>query len=268
MSGAEKSSLVIFSILLLISPGFIKAAGEDETSSRRVTFDEVVSLALEKSYEMLLADEQLRAAERAVKNALRALHPRLEIQSTVTTDLLELDEFSGSRNIGTGMVVGWNFFQNGELRFRVYQARTNLKIARLKRAEQQREFTEQLRGGYYEALKKKRALGLSEKALQLEKRKLEILKQKAEQGETVVSEVEQAKIDLFENEIAYGKSKDQYRSILRRFEIATGIELIADVADIDRHTQPDFDLGLLSSLSTAYENRIEMKVARLTLDAA
>ena len=249
----KKNILAFFLIFMQI--GVVSAEEE-----HILALDKAIKLVLEQSKQVQLADEELAGSRRAYKDAVHALYPQLWVQATVSGDLFEYENFFDDQNIGTSLVLQWNFFQNGQLRFRIYQARTNLEVARLRRKERTVDIVYEISELYYDILKRKGALTISEKELDLEQKRLELVRRQFEQEAIEEERMREKETTFFEHQLLHTRKQQAYEMQFMRLNELTGLGEITDVADVERRFDAELDLTPERFVLAAYHNRIDLLV--------
>ena len=80
---------VVTLVAVAVSAGLAGAQEPpDPGQGRVVSYDEAQALVIQNSFELKLADEDIRDAQRRVKRARRQYHPRIKVQGTARGDLL------------------------------------------------------------------------------------------------------------------------------------------------------------------------------------
>jgi len=251
-------TIVSVFLLVLVQAGISPCAtGETKPA---LSFSKAVGLVLEQSKQIQLADEELEAARRAYKGAVRALYPRLWAQAMVSGDLFEYKDFFDDRNLGTSLVLEWNFFQNGQLRFRIHQARVTLEVAELRRDQRTTDIAYETRELYYNILKGKGALHISEKELELERKRMELIRRQFEQGTAEESQVREKQAAFFERQLIHTRKQQAYEMQFMRLSELTGLEEIIDVADVERRFDTELEPTPQPFIQAAYHNCTEVLI--------
>jgi outer membrane protein TolC len=246
---------------------FAISAFSDETDNV-FTLERAVATVLEKSSRMKLADAELEAAERAYISSVRALYPKVRLQAIVNGDLFEAEHFFDDENIGTNLVLDWNFYQNGQLRFRISRARTNLKIAEIKRGQRSDDIALETTALYHGILKKKGALRISEKEHELMEKKLKVVRQRFESGDEEESKAREAESSFFESQLNITRSRQACEMQLMRMRELLELDCIPELVEIPDDIATEVDITTEQCVLTAYDSATPLRIRAKMLKLA
>jgi len=249
-----KRSLLAVSIILFLSV-CIEVLANDTQTGNMFTLETAVATVLAKSRQIQLADEELAAAERGYIGAVRALYPRVQLQATVNGDLFAAENFFDDENIATDLILDWNFYQNGQLRFRIHQGRTNLKIGEIKRRQRTRDIALETTSLYYDILKKRGALTISEKNHQLLQKQLEVVKQRVELGQEEESKLRDAEASFLEDQLQLTRKRQAYEMQLMRMRELLEIDSLPELAEVSLSIDTDVEITPEQCVLAAYDHR-------------
>ncbi len=240
-------------------------AAEEQTGPEQgqiITYDEALARVIQNSYELKLADEDVRDAHRRLKRARRQYHPRLRVQGTFRGDLLQADGWSSDRNMGAGMVLDWSPFRNGELLRENATARVGVTVATLSRRQAAIDLEYDFRQLYYGILNTRDEVELKKLQRDLEERRLAVLEDKFESGDATKADVLKQKGVFFDADAAWRMSLQNLQIALIELEEQMGRDEAAGVADIDRAIEPVDELTVEDCLAVAQDARITLLTAR------
>jgi len=254
---------VIFSVFFMCCLGNTPAQETPaEPQERIIAYDEALALVVQNSYELRLADEDVRDARRRVTRAKRQYHPRLKVQGTMRGDLLEVDEWSREDNFGAGMVLDWAPFRNGELLRENATSRVGLTVATLARRQAALDLEHGFLGLYYDILNTADEVELGRLKRDFEERRLGALEREFEVGRATETDVLKQKGVFFEADAAWRRSRQNLQLKLIEIEERTGQHNLAGVADVDRALTPANELNADDCIAAAQGARIALLTAR------
>ncbi len=229
---------------------------------RVISYEDALALVIQNSYELKLADEDVRDARRRVKRAKRQYHPRLKVQATALGDVLEIDEWSQERNVGAGMILDWAPYRNGALLQENATSRVGLTVATLNRRQAALDVESEFRSLYYQVLNLADEVELNKLKRDLEERKLEALEADLGQGRASKADVLKQKGVFFEADAAWRKGLQSLRIKLIELEERAGRDNLAGVADVDRRVEMVTELEVAACIAAAQGARVAVLVGR------
>ena len=260
-----KNSSVFFLAAVIY---FFTAGAFSDEPGNVFTLERAVATVLEKSSRMKLADAELAAAERGYISSVRELYPKVRLQAIVNGDLFQVDHFFDDQNIGTNLVLDWNFYQNGQLRFRISQARTNLRIAEIKREQRSDDIALETTALYHAILKQKGALRISEKEHELMKKELEVVRQKFESGDEEESKLREAESSFFESQLNITRRRQACEMQLMRMRELLELNRIPELVDIPSEIETEIEITTEQCVRTAYDSATPLRIRARMLTLA
>jgi len=233
-----------------------------EPQEQIIAYEEALALVIQNSYELQLADEDVRDARRRVTRAKRQYHPRLKVQGTMRGDLLEVDEWSREENFGAGMVLDWAPFRNGELLRENTASRVGLTVATLERRQAALDLEHDFLKLYYDILNATDEVELSRLKRDLEERRLKALEQEFEQDRATETDVLKQKGVFFEADAAWRRNRQSLQLKLIELEERTGQDDLVGVEDVDRTIEPANEFSADDCVAAAQGARIALLTAR------
>lgn len=180
------------------------------------TIQELVHTALDRSPELKLLDEEIRRSRLELKNARTAYVPHLYVQGSAGVDLFSPGSFEADRNLGSDLILDWNFFQNGLVFFRVAQARAQVEMNMLRRKRQAVDLAYDIKSRAYDLMNRKAVLGILEMELALTEKVLERVKTEFERGKIRRADLMKAQSQVFDKRNSVEKSRREYERMMRR----------------------------------------------------
>jgi outer membrane protein TolC len=234
----------------------------EQEQGRVVSYDEAQALVIQNSFELKLADEDIRDAQRRLKRARRQYHPRLRIQGTARGDLLEVNEWNDEQNFGAGLVLDWSPYRNGELLRENAASKIGLTVTTLSRRQAAMDVDHEFRRLYHDILNAMDEVALKELDRDLEERKLAVLEADLEQGRANKSDVLTQKGTFFESDAAWRKSRQTLQMKLIELEERMGVDAVTGVGDVDRTIVPLDELTAEDCIGAAQVTRIALLSSR------
>jgi outer membrane protein TolC len=189
---------------------------------RRV--DELVEKALQNSRELELMNEDIKRSKMELKNAKTSYLPHLYLQGTAGVNLFSVDDFDRDRNLGSNLILDWNFFQNGLVFYRVQQAKAQVELTVLQREKQRIQMAYDIRNLICDLVEKKALLGIVEIEFNLVQRSLEKARLEFKQGKTRRADMMRAETDVFESENTFRRNKAEFQMLERKLRDQTGLD--------------------------------------------
>ena len=211
---------IIKALLILLLLGVCPLYASNETVS--VSLNEIISLAVKNSPELLLAQEDIVKAENDLKLAKKQYIPKISIQGSVGVDLLSLDDFN-SNNLGSDLILDWDFFQNGMLIFRIKQARSDVESAKLQKGSVQQELVYTIKQMSIDLRSKIDDLELARESLELERARFELIKEEFKAGSKTRTEVMRKQAVLFNVENDVRSKARAVEAARKKMEQKTGV---------------------------------------------
>ncbi|MBN1918388.1 MAG: TolC family protein [Verrucomicrobia bacterium] len=241
------------------------AAAQDAPATdqgRIVSYDEALALAIQNSFELKLADEDVRDAQRRRSRAKRQYHPRLRVQGTARGDLLASDEWTRDRNLGAGLVLDWAPYRNGELLREMASSRVGMTLSALERRQAAIDIEHEFRRLYHELLNMSDDVELKQRKRDIEEQRLREVEADFDNGRATKSDVLRQSGVFFEADAAWRKSRQALQ--VRFIELAerTGFDAVAGVQDIGRSVDPVAEITLEDCIATAQGTRIALLTSR------
>jgi len=186
--------------------------------------DELVEKALQNSKELDLMNKDIERSKMELKNAKTSYFPHLYLQGTAGVDLFSLDDFDRERNLGSNLILDWNFFQNGLVFYRVQQAKAQVELTILNREKQKIQMAYDIRALICELVEKKALLSIVEIEFNLTQRSLEKARLEFKQGKTRRADMMKAETQVFESENTLRRSRVELQILERKLKDYTGLE--------------------------------------------
>ncbi|MDP8218774.1 MAG: TolC family protein [Candidatus Theseobacter exili] len=260
-----KKILLLFNLILVI---FLSDNLNNCLKAESITLDleEAVKLAILNSPEIKMADEDVVKSENDLKLAKKQYLPRLSFQGSAGVDLLSLEDFS-ENNIGTDLILDWNFFQNGMLIYGIKRAKVNVVSSKLKRRDVELELVFSIKTMLYGLQSRIEDLELARQNLEHEKAKFELMKVEQEHGKHTRTDIMRKQASLFraENELksAQRAIDSSKQKLVQKIEIDfDGITIGDNNQDIKEETFMPLS-SEKEALKTAMENRNDLKTTNL-----
>ncbi len=238
--------------------------GELKMEEGVLTLDKALELVLKNSYPLILANEDLQEAKRSLRDAKRMCWPRVYLQAAARGDLFNIDAWD-SNNYSSYLTWEWDPWQNAQVLRRRSEAKINLTVAELSMSESEIDAIYETKKQYYDILKSKEKLGISEQALEVEEKKLAQIEKDYELGTRKRSEY----LDALENYNKlvqnYDEEEQAYMLKIIGLQELTQFKPIQDVADVERVTDEKIDVSIEDCIKTAYNTRISLLITKQTL---
>lgn len=186
--------------------------------------DELVEKALQNSRELELMNEDIARSKMELKNAKTSYFPHLYLQGTAGVDLLSIGSFDNSQNLGSDLILDWNFFQNGLVFYRVQQAKSQVELTILQREKQRIQLAFDVRNLICDMIEKRALLEILEIEFNLAQKSLEKACLEFQQGKTRRADIMRAETELFEKENTLRRSRSEFQILDRKIRDQTGLE--------------------------------------------
>ena len=250
---------------------FASAAAQDVPATdqgRTVSYDEALALVVQSSFELKLADEDVRDAERRRSRAKHQYHPRLKVQGTALGDLFSVDQWSSDRNLGAGLVLDWAPYRNGEDLREMATSRVGMTIAALDRRQAAIDIEHGFRTFYHGLLETADDVELKQRKRDLEEQRLRAVEADFDNGRATKSDVLTQSGVFFEADAAWRKSRQTLQVGLIELAERTGLDAVAGVQDIDRTIGPVAEVSVEDCIATAQGTRLVLLTSRERLRLA
>ncbi len=252
-------NFIFFLVCVFVSFSLLADSIQERTSSQVFSIRELVQRGLENSRELKLMDQDIERAKKELKFAKTSYFPHLTLQGSLGVDLLSPASFDANRNLGSDLVLDWNFFQNGLVFFRVAQAKAQVELAILQRKHQEIELSFQFENRICELLDKKALITLQIHELDLENKSLEKTQSEFQQGKTRRMDVLKVRTKMFEKQNTLERMKREYDFLFKKLKEDMNLPLNEDL-------QISWDISLTPFSKTkemctelALANRTEVK---------
>ncbi len=222
--------IFIFPLFFIFLLSSIWADSFDEKPSSQIySVHELVQRGVENSRELKLMDQDIERAKKELKYAKTSYFPHLTLQGSLGVDLLSPTSFDQDRNVGSDLILDWNFFQNGLVFFRVAQAKAQVELAILQRKHQEIELAYQFENRIYELLEKKAFIALQGHDLNLENKSLEKAQVELQQGKIRRMDVLKVRTKVFEKQNTLEKIKREYDFLAKKLKEDMNLPLNEDI---------------------------------------
>jgi outer membrane protein len=258
--------LVFAAAVALGATVFLPGAAAQDVAAvdqgQTVSYDEALALAVQNSFELRLADEDVRDAQRRRSRAKRQYHPRLKVQGTARGDLLAADAWSSEQNLGAGLVLDWAPYRNGELLREMAASRVGMTISALDRRQAAVDLEYEFRRLYHELLNMTDDVQIKQRKRDLEEQRLREVEADFDNGRVTRSDVLTQSGAFFEADAAWRKSRQTLQIRLIELAERIGVEAVAGVRDIDRTIGPVAEITADDCIATAQGMRITLLTSR------
>ncbi len=246
---------------------FAVSVNAEEPTAAPVSFERVLDLTLKNSFKIALANEQLAQAGRALRDAKRRRLPRMGVQGWFSGDLFETDEW-GSNNLGNYLTLDWDFYQDGAIMQAVAQGWANLASAQYTRHQTILDLIYNATSLFYDALKAKRQLEVTEHSLKLDEMQLGIMRSEFEQGRRTQSELGSAEAAVFESRLSLTRAEQEFQKAMLNLGLLTRDEDIKDIEDLPRGITWRLEVPMQDAVRTGLDRQPNVLIAKANLNMA
>lgn len=248
--------LILSSVLFLFLNSLF---AEEAVSTKTYRISELVQRAIENSQELKLMDQDIDRTKKELKFAKTSYLPHLTLQGSAGVDLLSPGSFDASKNIGSDLILDWNFFQNGLVFLRVAQAKAQVELAVLGKKRQEIDLACQIQNRIFEILEKQAAGKIQSRELELERKNLEKAREEFQHGKNRRMDVLKVQTQVFEKQNILEKIKRENEFLLNKFKEDTGLSL-SDNFEIEWDPIDSvFSQTKEACLEIALANRVEVR---------
>ncbi|MDP3981838.1 MAG: TolC family protein [Chlamydiota bacterium] len=257
----SRTMSIFMGLCFLIIPAFSRGSTEEY-------LEQLIMEALQRSDQLQLLEEDIARAENELKNAKSFYWPRLSLQGSAGVDLLHLDAFSTDRNLGSNLILDWDFFQNGMVKYRIEYAAAQLQMVKNDVANTRLDLYFQLKNNFFDLFEKKERLHLMQQEYRLKEIAFERVKIEIEQGQRPRIDLLKEKAKLMDDQIRFEKTEREFAFLVKKLEGETGANDLSsfalDMTDIDEPAE--LDKNMITDL--ALEERIDIKDTKIQIDLA
>ncbi|MBI1884413.1 MAG: TolC family protein [Chlamydiae bacterium] len=209
--------------------------------------EDLVQRALENSQELKLLDEDIQRSEKELKVTRTSYWPHLTLQGNLGVDLFSLEDFDPNRNMGSDLILDWNFFQNGLVFYRVEQAKAQVELARLQKKAKEIELAHHIRILICDLLEKQESLKLQEAEQDFTQKGFEKLRLEFDQGNVRRNDLLKHRIEMYEKQNLLDQARREYEANFQK------IKNEADVISVENIAPPEIETETLP-----YEKCVQM----------
>ena len=142
---------------------------------------ELINNSAENSATIKMYQEDIKKAERELKNSKAAFFPQLSLQGSVGADLFNLDDFS-ENNLASTLILDWDFFQNGALLYRIETAKSQVELVKLAFEKRKMEMIYEIKNLFLDIFQEQLNMEVDQLELALATRKMEVFDKQLELG--------------------------------------------------------------------------------------
>lgn len=261
--------ILIFNIIILTAQSEILFPD----TSKSYHLDDLVQMAIETNEELKLLDEEIARSKMELKNAQTGYFPRLTLQGSAGVDLFSIGSFDTDNNLGSDLILDWNFFQNGLVALRVDQAKANVELVLLQKKRQMIDLAYQIKLMGMDLLIRKEQISLAEQDLSLARKMFEKSEVEFKQGGLRRSELLKFEMQIFEAEHHLEKMKREYDLLIKKVKNETGIvhaevELIAEPDAVTYPSREKCMSFVLTSRTEIREGEIQYYLSKKAVRVA
>lgn len=221
--------------------------------------EELVEKALASSQQLKLLDEDIERSRMELRNAKTSYFPHLTLQGSLGVDLLSLGSFEPKNNLGSDLILDWNFFQNGLVFYRVEQAKAQVELSAFQRNREALELAYRVKIAVIDWVELGAKVRLKRLDLRLTRKILEKNQFELKQGRLRRTDLFKTKLQVSEKLNELKRVRQDNRMAMRRLKENTGL-LPEEELRIDlRGARQPLSLSKETSLKFALEHRTEVR---------
>lgn len=248
--------LLFFTLFLMLSWPPRPWASDSPKSYR---MEELVEKALASSQQLKLLDEDIERSRMELRNAKTSYFPHLTLQGSLGVDLLSLGSFEPKNNLGSDLILDWNFFQNGLVFYRVEQAKAQVELSAFQRNREALELAYRVKIAVIDWVELGAKVRLKRLDLRLTRKILEKNQFELKQGRLRRTDLFKTKLQVSEKLNELKRVRQDNRMAMRRLKENTGL-LPEEELRIDlRGARQPLSLSKETSLKFALEHRTEVR---------
>ena len=225
-----------FFILFMFFSGLSCIRGVQEKAS--YTLEEIYRIALEKSEDVKMAEENINQSKSQVTKARSMLLPKLSLNYNRTHynkqvafempgmegmpggsfEIFPQDTYTATLNLIQPIYLGGMQWASWE------QAGTFHQLSKLSTAKTKQELLFAISALYFQILKTQAELGITNKSLELAKRELEVANARFKAGEVTITSILRAELDLTNSERLFLQQQNELKIFKEKLSTLVGLK--------------------------------------------
>ena len=240
-----------------------KAEKEQKESSttRALTLDECIEIAMENSISLKIADKQLDVAKFKLLEAKRKIAPSVTAKFEESAGIVDEKDYEGRKVIIEGKQP---LFYGGELIFSIKQALVNVEIVKEDYERIKNELILQAKKAYYSLDKAKKTLKVQKKLRDKTKKFLDI--EKAAYEADVIAQIEFLKLYSQHNQSVFQVTSAEEDLALANLILQQAMSVDEEIDIVEVQKPNIIDIKLDECIEVANLNRPEVKISMLSLE--
>ncbi|GAB6136923.1 TolC family protein [Halanaerobaculum tunisiense] len=256
-----KKYMSVVVVLVLVAISTVGYAAEQE--KRVLDKEKVVEFGLQKSKKLQKLRQDIKIAQAKLEGAESAFYPNLDLNTNYTR-FGEAPKTNGSKDkFSFKLNLQQPIFLGGQLRSGYQQARNQLQVAKLEFQEKKQEVKYQVVEQYYNVLKMKKMIQVSQQQLKRIDHYLEVAETNQEVGVATKTDVLQAKVNQTQAQQSLLEAKNKLETA--KLDLKNSLNL-ADEVRLELSDQLSWEPVKVTTdqaYKTALDNRIQFELLDL-----